>query len=317
MEADWNIVQLLHFSIEQNCLLPIMRRDSIFYKIFQQTPTALFDLLPLSPANASAYRFDSVAVKEPKFEIDGVFLPPEADGPGVVYFCEVQFQRDEQLYERLFGELFLYFYRNRGRYSDWQAVVIYPNRSVEQSQRQPYRALLGSEQVHCIYLDELGVIRQLPIGVAVMVLTTLEREQAAEEARYLLTRVEGETASQTASRAIMEVVTTIMVYQFAELSRAEVEAMLNMRLQETRVYQEAKEEGRQEGRQEGQQMEAVSLVLRLLRRRLGELPQELAERVAGLPVERLEELGEALLEFLTVAELEGWLGETGEKPVRK
>ncbi len=82
-----------------------MRRDSIFYALFQQSPTLLFELLENPPENASAYRFDSVAVKEPKFEIDGVFLPPETETPGVVYFCEVQFQRDE----RLFGELFLYF----------------------------------------------------------------------------------------------------------------------------------------------------------------------------------------------------------------
>lgn len=68
-----------------------MRRDSIFYKISQQAPGSLFDLLPVPPLNAQAYRFDSVAVKEPKFEIDGVFLPPETEAPGVIYFCEVQF----------------------------------------------------------------------------------------------------------------------------------------------------------------------------------------------------------------------------------
>lgn len=84
------------------------------------------------PKNADAYRFDSVAVKEPKFEIDGVFLPPENEGAGVVYFCEVQFQKDEQLYERLFAESSLYFYRNRARFSDWQAVIIYPTCSIEQ-----------------------------------------------------------------------------------------------------------------------------------------------------------------------------------------
>jgi predicted transposase YdaD len=65
-----------------------MRRDSIFYKLFQQSPTLLFELLENPPANASEYKFDSVAVKEPKFEIDGVFLPPENADAGVVYFCE-------------------------------------------------------------------------------------------------------------------------------------------------------------------------------------------------------------------------------------
>jgi len=82
--------------------------------------------LATPPGNASAYRFDSVAVKEPKFEIDGVFLPPNSNDPGIIYFCEVQFQKDDRLYERLFGEAFLYFYRQRERYSDWQAVIIYP-----------------------------------------------------------------------------------------------------------------------------------------------------------------------------------------------
>ncbi len=66
-----------------------MRRDSIFYKLFQQSPSIVFELLTNPPANADAYRFDSVAVKEPKFEIDGVFIPPKNDTPGVVYFCEV------------------------------------------------------------------------------------------------------------------------------------------------------------------------------------------------------------------------------------
>jgi predicted transposase/invertase (TIGR01784 family) len=95
-----------------------MRRDSIFYRLFQQSPTLLFELLSHPPANAAAYRFDSVAVKEPKVEIDGVFLPPEDQGIGAVYFCEIQFQKDEQLYERIFAESALYFYRNRAQFEE-------------------------------------------------------------------------------------------------------------------------------------------------------------------------------------------------------
>lgn len=108
-----------------------MRRDTIFYKLFQTSPTLLFDLLGTTPTYADQYRFDSVAIKEAKFEIDGVFLPPEDQAPGTVYFCEVQFQRDDQLYERLFGESFLYFYRQRSRFCDWQAAIIYPSRTIE------------------------------------------------------------------------------------------------------------------------------------------------------------------------------------------
>jgi len=68
-----------------------MRRNSIFYSLFQKYPSILFELLENPPDNADGYRFDSVAVKEPKFEIDGVFLPPETLALGIVYFCEVQF----------------------------------------------------------------------------------------------------------------------------------------------------------------------------------------------------------------------------------
>ena len=148
------------------------------------------------------------------------------------------------LYERLFAESLLYFYRNRMRYSDWQAVVIYPSRSIEQSNSYPYRAFLNSEQLYRVYLDELGDIRQLPLGLALMVLTTIREDQAPEEARYLLSRTD-EEVPQVSNRAIIELITTIMVYKFEQLSRAEVEIMLGITLQQTRVYREIKEEGRQ------------------------------------------------------------------------
>lgn len=183
--------------------------------------------------------------------------------------------------------------------------MIYPSRAIEQSQCHPYRVLLGCEQFYRVYLDELGDIRQLPIGVALMVLTTLGQEQAVAEARYLLTRTQQEIASEAENYAIMEVVTTIMVYQFAQLSRVEMEAMLDMRLEETRVYREAKEEGREEGRQ----TEAVRLALRQLQRRLGqELPENLRAAIANLSLPALEELSEALLDFVTLADLKTWLG---------
>ncbi|MEB3359739.1 MAG: Rpn family recombination-promoting nuclease/putative transposase [Synechococcales bacterium] len=276
-----------------------MRRDSIFYRLFQNLPSLLFELLPDPPANADRYRFDSVAVKEPTFEIDGVFLPPESDDTGVVYFCEVQFQKDKQLYERLFAELFLYFYRNRDRYADWQAVVIYPSRNTEQQEIRPYSVLLQSHHVHRVYLDELGDIEQLPLGVALMVLTTLPESQAPRVARSLLSRSQREIETPEVSRAIIEMVTTIMIYKFTQLNREEVEAMLASKLEETRFYQEVKEEGRQE--------EGRSLVRRQLTRRCGELPESMQLAINTLSLEQIEALAEALLDFTSLADLEAWL----------
>ena len=278
-----------------------MRRDSIFYKLFQQSPSLLFELLTNPPTNADAYRFDSVAVKEPKFEIDGVFLPPENESPGVVYFCEVQFQKDEQLYERVFAESSLYFYRNRPRFSDWQAVIIYPSRSIEQSDIYPHRSLLNGKQVHRVYLDELGDIRQLPIWIALMVLTTLEESKAPEEARYLLSRTRQEV-SLPANRVIIEMVLTIMVYKFEQLSRMEIESMLGITLKETRVYREIKEEGREEAREV-----MANAISRQLTKRLGTLSEEMRSSISGLPLSVLEDLSEALLDFTSLADLQAWL----------
>ncbi len=277
----------------------IMKRDSIFYRLFQQSPSLLFDLLENPPDNATEYRFDSVAVKEPKFEIDGVFLPPDTDRNGVIYFCEVQFQKDERLYERVFGESFLYFYRQRERFTDWQIVVIYPTRSLEQSNTHPYRALLNCPQVHRIYLNELGEIQQLPLGVALMVLTTVEETQAPEKARYLLARTQEQIVDTEASRAIIEMIATIMVYKFTNLSRQEVDTMLGLQLADTRVYREAKEEGRQEGES--------ALILRLLSRRIGEVTPEQRSQIQALSINQLEALGEALLDFTKPGDLEEWL----------
>jgi predicted transposase/invertase (TIGR01784 family) len=223
-----------------------MRRDSIFYSLFNGSPSLLFDLLAEVPDSADRYRFESVAVKEPTFIIDGVFLPPEGDPPGVVFYAEVQMQKDERLYERMFGESMAHFYRNRDYYSDWQAVVIYGSRSMEQTDTHPYRALLNSDQVHRIYLKELGPIETLPLGVAAMVLTIVKESEAPEKARMLLRRASQEVSSLPVRQGIIEVVNTIISYKFTNLSRKEIDVMLGTKFQETRVYREAKDERSQE-----------------------------------------------------------------------
>ncbi len=57
----------------------------------------------------------------------------------------------------------------------------------------------------------------------------------------------------------------------------------------------------------GKQQEALSMVTRQLNRRLGNLDDALLERVRSLSVEQLEALGEALLDFTSVADLTTWL----------
>jgi hypothetical protein len=65
------------------------------------------------------------------------------------------------------------------------------------------------------------------------------------------------------------------------------------------LYQQDRELAKQEGEQR--------LIIRLLNRRIGEIDSSLIQKVQELPVEKLEELGEALLDFTSVTDLENWL----------
>jgi predicted transposase/invertase (TIGR01784 family) len=236
-----------------------------------------------------------VAVKEPKFEIDGVFLPPDGQKSGIVYFVEVQFQKDETLYERMFAESFLYFYRNSEKFSNLQFVVIYPSRSVEQTNTLAFQELLNTQKVQRIYLNELGDIRQLPLWLALMVLTTLDETQAPEEAKTLVTRSR-QQAPQKESDAIIELIATIMVYKFEQMSQKEVETMLGITtIQQTRVYREAREE------------EAANIILRQLTKRFQSIPPETRDLISSLPLPVLENLSEAILDFSQLADLQPWL----------
>jgi predicted transposase/invertase (TIGR01784 family) len=266
-----------------------MRRDSIFYKIFQLRNTFLFELLSEPPEQAEGYRFDSREVKETSFRIDGVFVPPDAKG--IVYFCEVQFQKDEYLYERMMAEIHLYIRSHRHEFFDWRAVVIYPSKDTEQSQLEVVADNLASGKITRIYLEDLAD-RDLPISSALAVLTIREGEAAIEAARQTIARAGDD-------RAIIDLVSTIIVYKFTQLTRDEVERMLGVELSQTRVYQDAMAEG--------EVKEGVKMVMLQLNHRLGEIPMDLSVQISRFSLDKLEELGKALLDFKTLKDLGMWL----------
>ncbi|MEH2320076.1 DUF2887 domain-containing protein [Nostoc sp.] len=85
-----------------------MKTDTIFYTLFQTLPGVLFELLEQSPALALHYQFISVEIKELARRIDGLFLPQPDFPEDTIYFVEVQFQRDNDIYWRIITEAFLY-----------------------------------------------------------------------------------------------------------------------------------------------------------------------------------------------------------------
>ena len=65
--------------------------------------------------------------------------------------------------------------------------------------------------------------------------------------------------------------------------------------------------GREEGLQQGLQQGQVGLILRQLERRLGTISSDIQSRIRQLSLEQLENLGEAVLDFTSAADLTAWL----------
>jgi hypothetical protein len=75
------------------------------------------------------------------------------------------------------------------------------------------------------------------------------------------------------------------------------------------LYEQDREKAIQQEEAIGLQQGEANLVLRLLNRRFGELPPHITETIQKLTVEQLEDLGEALLDFKSQADLINWLNQ--------
>ena len=108
----------------------------------------------------------------------------------------------------------MYLNRNQSQYDDWYCVVIFPSRSLEPSDTRTHRIFFNSDQVQRIYLDELGIPNTLPIGINLIQLTIASDETLAEQANQLIQRVKLEETSTLAKNEIIDIITTIAVYNF-------------------------------------------------------------------------------------------------------
>jgi hypothetical protein len=89
-----------------------------------------------------------------------------------------------------------------------------------------------------------------------------------------------------------------------EIAKVESKEMRDRVMQLTNPWIEAgKREGLQQGRHEGE----AELVLKQLARRLGDLSAAREKSIRKLPLSRIEELGEALLDFRSRRDLVHWL----------
>ncbi len=73
------------------------------------------------------------------------------------------------------------------------------------------------------------------------------------------------------------------------------------------VYKAKLEEREQIGLQKGIQQGEARLIIRLLNRKIGNIPSDVENKVLNLSLSVLEDLGEVLLDFNSIDELRNWL----------
>jgi predicted transposase/invertase (TIGR01784 family) len=280
-----------------------MHTDTIFYQIFVTFHTLLFEILGEPTENAKDYQFTSVEVKEKAFRFDGIFMTDSVEKP--IYFVEVQFQPKPDFYWELIAEINIYLNQFKP-VQDWQGVALFGKRSLDVGELTAYQQeLINSGRIKRIYLDELP---PGSIGMGLIELIVSKEAQAPELVKTLMVRTKTEIENDREKQGIIELLETVLLSKFSQLSRQEIEAMfLVSDIKQTRVYQEAKQEGRQEGREEGKQNGEMILLIRQLSKKFGKLKDIYIENINSLNIEQLEKLGEALLDFTDINDLETWL----------
>jgi len=102
----------------------------------------------------------------------------------------------------------------------------------------------------------------------------------------------------------------MLVQRFPQLTEEQIMVIAGIPREEirhTRAVQDWLAEGRQEGEAKGRQEGEAAVALRQLNRRCGPLTVATTAQIQALPVEKLEALADALLDFQGPADLAAWL----------
>lgn len=275
-----------------------MKTDPLLYELFQNFPALFFELIGQDPALARGYDFDSIEVKQIAFRIDAVFKPQNPAQP--LYFLECQFQKDNAIYRRLFAQIAIYFRRKRFD-GDWQAAILFARRSMDPGFPLSYEEFQASGKVQIFYLENYQE-NQGSLAFQVLALLTIPKRSLKVKVEELLPRLKTEPLPRERKGQIMEMLETILVSKFPNLTRLEIEAMLKIKsLRNTRVFQEGVEEGVEQGRQEGElmgrQAAAREILLKQLTHKFGSLSAQVVSRVQAIDdTEKLEQLATALID---------------------
>ena len=279
--------------------------DKLFYWLFQNHPDRILELQRDLPAEAHGWRFSAPVIKEREHRLDGLFQPPAGQPHLPSVLLEAQMASDPKFLRRLYAQS-ARLVEQEQEIEHWRVVVICPHRRLNFG-RPTAVAEFVRERVHWVELELAAKDASAPPLLRAMALLV----QPEEEIQASSAALQAEVAGTDREEAIADVIAAIVVTRFNGRSIPELCAMGGITLEEftqSVAYKEIFGQGRLEGRQEGRQEGERDLALRQLRRRCGDLSSEQVVRVRALPLERLEELAEALLDFQGPADLDGWLG---------
>jgi predicted transposase YdaD len=179
---------------------------------------------------------------------------------------------------------------------------------------------LLDQQVARLYLSDLKKRQGLGGNLALLQLLVVDQEKSTEIGKMLLSGAETEAEFQRR----LTLIETILVNKFPELTKEIIMQMLDLKamdITQSRFYQEIIQEGREQGREQGLeqglqrgldlglQRGEAQLIIRQLERRFGKLSANHRSLILGLSVPQLEDLGELLLDFTTIADMGAWLGQ--------
>jgi len=213
-----------------------------------------------------------------------------------IHFLEVQFQKDEEFYSRLFTEIFIYLRQKKPK-NDWQVTVVYARRSLETEEPIWYREFFNSPRLKRIYLDEeLDWVKSPTVGIGAVQLIVSPEKKAVESAKELIERTKQTVSDPASQEDLIKFIETIIIYKLPQKSREELEAMFGLsELKQTKVYQEAlaegeakgKAEGKAEGEVKGEVKAKLKAVPRLLK--LGLTVKQIAKALE-LPLEQVQQI---------------------------
>jgi predicted transposase YdaD len=276
-----------------------MKTDKLFYRIFLENPSLISELLPDIPPNCE-FEYSAPVIKETEFRLDGILSPTAQDLDFPLIFLEAQMQSDEGFYRRYFAELFLYL-QQYPTARPWRDLLIFRSREQKLGSEKAYETLL-EQQVQRLYLNDLLSLTNLSSNLGLLKLLVVRKSGVATTAKEILAKAR----NTQEFRQQLELIEVILANKFPTLTAEEISAMFDLKtatVKEPRLYDYLVNYWQQEGRQE----EASAMVCRQLARQCGVLSSVQVEQVKALPVSQLETLGEALLDFSSLSDLDNWL----------